>query len=244
MFRDLLLSFGATNTAAGVAPIIVSVTDDGNADSATVAVTGDGLIQLYYRVQGDSAWITGNTRTNSGDIVQTGLTTPNWYEFYATAAPSGVESAPSNVVTAYIAGVSTVTIEEALVEILLNDATVNSLVGNRIKPNYIPQNMAMPAVTYQEIDSPRDHTMDGPSGFVPARWQLNCWGTTYDSTSDVAEAIRQAYDGFSGTVGNVVIQAITDEGHSDMPNLNAGNDQLRRLGKRQDFNVYYTENTA
>lgn len=239
-----LLSFGATNEAVGVAPNITSVLDDGNADSATVSIVGNGTIQLYYRILGDSAWTTGLTRTNSGDIVQTGLDTPNWYEFYATANPSGVESAPSNLVTSYIAGSSLISVGEAIVAILLASSTLTDLIGNRVYPNYVPQNAAMPAVTYQRISGPRDHTFDGPSGLVQSRYQLNSWGATYGDMESVADAVRIAMDGFTGSVGGRVIQNIETDDETDIPVITPGVDQTRRMGSGMDFNIWYEEPTA
>lgn len=244
MLNIPLLSFGATNEAVGVAPAITSVVDDGNQDSATVSITGDGTIQLYYRILGAASWTTGLTRTNSGDIVQTGLVTPNWYEFYATASPSGVESAPSNLVTAYIAGQSLISIGEAIVSILLADLNLVALIGNRVYPNYVPQGAAVPAVTYQRISGPRDHTFDGPSGLVKSRYQLNSWADTYGDMESVADAVRIAMDGFSGTIGGRVIQNIESDDETDTPVIKPGVDKLRRMGSGMDFNIHYNEATA
>lgn len=239
-----LLSFGATNEAVGVAPAITSVVDDGNQDSATVSITGNGTIQLYYRILGVSGWTTGLTRTNSGDVVQTGLTTPNWYEFYATATDGSLESPPSNLATAYIAGDGILTIMAAIVTILLGDATVTGLVGDRIYPVYVPQNTPMPAITIQRISAPRVHTFDGPSGMVKSRYQFNSWGTTYGSVEQVVEALRLAIDGFVGTVGGRVIQGISSDDEGDNPVIPAGTDKLRRMGDSMDFDVVYNEATS
>jgi hypothetical protein len=162
-----LLSFGSTNEDVPDAPVITNIVDDGNADSVTVSLTGEGTLQLYYRIQGSPTWITGLTRIGDGDIVQTGLTTPNWYEFYATAQEATLESPPSNLETIYVAGVSQFSIEEAIIAILLNDTGVTDLVGDRVYLTYAPQGYDMPAVVVQQISGPRDNTFDGPSGLRP-----------------------------------------------------------------------------
>lgn len=236
-----LLNFGA---GGGDAPVIVSVVDDGNADSATISLTGEGTIQLYYRIRGDAAWIVGLTRTDSGDIVQTGLTTPNWYEFVATATQGSVESLPSNLATAYIAGTDILTIMAAIVTILLGDATVTGLVGDRIYPVYVPQGVSGSAITIQLISAPRVSSFDGPGGLVFSRYQFNAWGATYGNIEQVLKAVRLAIDGYVGTVGGRVIQNIEMEDEADINNITPGVDKLRRMGKRMDFNIFYNEATS
>lgn len=234
-----LLSFGSGNPS--VAPVLVSVTDNGDQDAATATVTGTGTIQLYYRIRGVTAWTTGNTRSGDGTIVQTGLTAAKWYEFYCTADANGIESAPSAIVTLYLDDAAVMAVERAIFTIMSGDATVGGLAGDRIYPNYVPQDTAMPAVTYQQISGPRDNTLDGPSGLVNSRFQLNSWAATYAECDELTEAVRKAMSGFSGTVGSLIIQVIQVEDEGDIPAVKPGNDQLRRLGKRMDYRIWYCE---
>jgi hypothetical protein len=132
-------------------------------------------------------------------------------------------------------------IEEALYSILSNDATLLALTSTRIYPNILQQAVIMPAVTYQQISGQRDEVMTSPTGFVESRFQINGWSDTYSETRDVANAIRGALDGFSGTVSSVEIEAIhlIDEG--DIPAFPPGKDVVKRYGKRLDFTVWFKE---
>ncbi len=219
------------------APVITAATDDGDQDAITVAVTGTGTIQLYYRLMMASTWTTGETRNGSGDISQAGLTANKWYGLYATDTVDSYTSGPSNLKTVFVAADAATEIEALIQTILTGDATVAALVGTRISPNIIRQGTAMPAVTYQQISGQRDHTLDGASGFVEGRFQVNCWAKTYAETRELADAVRDALDDYStGT-----IQAIHLEDEGDIPTLMGGVDKIRRYGKRLDFTVWFDE---
>lgn len=92
------------------------------------------------------------------------------------------------------------TIEEAIYALLTADAGVGQLLSTRIYPQAIPQDAALPAVAYQRISGPRILAHDGPTGMARARIQITVQGTMYSSAKGVAEAIRQALDGYKGPV--------------------------------------------
>lgn len=133
------------------------------------------------------------------------------------------------------------TIETAIYSILVQDATINGLVSTRIYPNLIPQGKAMPAITYQQISGVRDAVMDGPTGLVAARFQINCWAKKYNDAKELTEAVRKELDGYSGTVNSRKIEVIMLEDEGDMPQILPGTDVLKRHGKRLDFIVWFKE---
>jgi len=128
-------------------------------------------------------------------------------------------------------------IDVALYTVLTSDAAVSALVGTRVYPNIVPQNKAMPAITYQQISGLRNYTMDGPVGLVEARFQINCWSTTYVQSRVLARLVRKALDNYSTTP--IEITYLENEG--DMPEVESGKDVLRRYGKRLDFTVWFKE---
>jgi len=135
-------------------------------------------------------------------------------------------------------------IEAAIYEILSTDSTVAALVGARIKPSILPQGLAMPAITYQQISGPRDETTDGPTGLVASRWQVNMWATTYAGVLVVRTAVRQILDGYSSTAAGTRIQCVhlIDEG--DVPVTQPGKDVSTRYGKRFDFRIWFEETVS
>ena len=131
--------------------------------------------------------------------------------------------------------------EKAIRSILIDDGDVGALVGDRIFPIVRRENSALPAIVYQQISGVRDQMFSGPSGFVEARFQINCWAETYEGADELAEAVRGALNGYNGTKESVVIQCIhlLDEG--DMPSMLADNEGLSFHGKRLDFMVWFDE---
>jgi hypothetical protein len=122
-------------------------------------------------------------------------------------------------------------IEEAIYSKLTGDAGVSALVSTRVYPNVVPQDIAMPAVAYQRISTVRDMAHDGPLGIAHARFQFTISASSYSSARNVANAIRAAVDGVSGTwggEGGVVIEASWVENEVDGYNQ-AGEEQVVRM---------------
>jgi len=85
-------------------PSITNTVDGGDGSSVVVSITGTDTIRLYYRLLHVDSWTTGLTRSGSGDITQTGLSSGKFYEFYCVADDGTMVSAPSNVATQRISG--------------------------------------------------------------------------------------------------------------------------------------------
>ncbi len=104
------------------------------------------------------------------------------------------------------------TIEDAVFSILSTTSGVTALIGSgtaaRIYPLVIPQTAALPAMAYQCIDSPKEHAHDGPSHLARTRLQLSCVAASPSAARSLAAAIRQALDGYRGTVSGVRIDGI------------------------------------
>jgi len=132
-------------------------------------------------------------------------------------------------------------IETALYDLLRLDTTVSGIVSDRIEPQIIPQGTAYPAIRLNHISSVREHNLVDTVEMVPARFQIDCYGSTHAGARTLADAVRGALDNYRGTVGTVVIQAthLIDEG--DYFSEQVGVDQLRRYGKRQDYTIWYNE---
>lgn len=102
--------------------------------------------------------------------------------------------------------------EEALTALLA------SVAGGRRYWTRAPQTAARPFVVMNRVDGIRDYHMQGPSGYVASRVQLDAYGDTYTATKAVARSIVSTLSGHSG--GD--IQAIFIEGERDLPAADAG----------------------
>ncbi len=132
-------------------------------------------------------------------------------------------------------------VETELYFLLTNDAGVTAIISTRIYPNIALQGAALPHLVYKQLSGPRDEVMEGPSGLVESRFEMNCWSDTYSETRDLADAVRALLDGYSGTADAVEIQAIHLVDESDTPALTPGTDVIKRYGKRLDLTVWFKE---
>jgi len=131
-------------------------------------------------------------------------------------------------------------IQHALETILEEDSGVSAIVSSRVYPLLRSTGSALPAITYQKIDGPRLQSHDGPSGTAHPRFQVNIWAKKYTEVVTLAERVRIALDGYSGTVGTVVIQAITLEDEADAMEAEDV-EEMKMYGIRQDYFVWHEE---
>jgi hypothetical protein len=101
-------------------------------------------------------------------------------------------------------------LEEAQAEYLKNDVAVAALIDNRLYPVVIPQDVDKPAAAFQRISRAGEHTHDiGPDGWATVRMQYTCQAATVLAAKNVAAAIREALDGFSGDMEGMTIGGCT-----------------------------------
>lgn len=99
-------------------------------------------------------------------------------------------------------------IETALYDKVTATAAITSLIGSgasaRFYPDLAPASPTRPYVTYRTISTTRSRHFGGVSNSQVdfARVQVDVWAATPGSRRDVADAIRAAFDGFSGSMGD------------------------------------------
>ena len=106
-------------------------------------------------------------------------------------------------------------IETAIRYILINDATVKAIT-TRVYPVTIPQSPQYPLILYTKITGMRDHHLRGPSGHAHPRFQIEAWAKTYTEAKTLADAIREALDGYSGTAAGTKIGSCLIESEQDI----------------------------
>ncbi len=86
-------------------------------------------------------------------------------------------------------------IEATLYNYLTGHAGLKSLVGSRIYPMQLPQNVMLPALTYQRISGPRVHGVGGRPILARPRIQIDSWATSYANAKVLSAEVRAALDG-------------------------------------------------
>jgi hypothetical protein len=94
------------------------------------------------------------------------------------------------------------TIEATIRSVLMEDTTVKGIT-TRCYPVMIPQSPTYPLILYARISGVRDHHLQGPSGLVRTRLQIEAWAETYAGAKTLATAIRGALDGYTDLTNGV-----------------------------------------
>jgi len=102
-----------------------------------------------------------------------------------------------------------------------------------------PQTARPPFVIYQRISGERFASLTGPSGLAQARIQVDTYDPTFEGAKTIAAAIRQALDGYSGTVAGVRIGGVSKL--SDNPDQVEAETDPKSFRCSQDFLFTYEE---
>lgn len=105
----------------------------------------------------------------------------------------------------------------AIYNLLKDDAGVGAIIGDKIYPGIIPDNVAYPAVRYTELTQRFDETKDGPIATGEHSFEVHIYSYEYAQAHRLATAIKTALDWYNGTVNNVAIERIRLVDQSDDP---------------------------
>lgn len=95
-------------------------------------------------------------------------------------------------------------ITKAVVNILLNNATVASLVGTRVYANVIPQNSTYPCI-YVAANNLSKFTCYGPTSSYEGNIEIGVYAKNYGQPASILNAIRNVLDDFDGVNSGVSI---------------------------------------
>lgn len=137
--------------------------------------------------------------------------------------------------------------EYALRKLMLDDADVSALVSTRIYPaNSVPENAQLPYIIYEREDSDHFHTLDGNAAGVQFNSiMIDVFQTTDKLARELAEHVRDALQGYSGTVtsgaDSVTLQECILTSNDDFmePPADGGNAPI--YGRAMNFNTAYNE---
>lgn len=110
-------------------------------------------------------------------------------------------------------------IESGLFTFLSTNAGLEALIGQRIYPLRIPENATLPALAYQKVSGPSEHSKDGDMSLNHPRFQLTCWADKYADAKAVRTAVMAALQSFAngGSFGGgPVVDQIIVENDADL----------------------------
>lgn len=134
-------------------------------------------------------------------------------------------------------------IDSALITRLKNFAGLSALVGARVFAHPLPTKSTAydpyPCVEIAQTHGRRDYVMGGQSGLVRAHFDIWAWDDSPAKVRAIAEQVRRALSGYSGTSDTVTIDHIElmDEDRVDNASDAVGDD----TAIVQDYLVWYRE---
>lgn len=133
-------------------------------------------------------------------------------------------------------------IKEALYRYLVNHPQVGPAVQGRVYPVHLPQAPGSPSIAFQKLNSPRDHTHDGPSGLAWPRFGLVMMATTPTAAEELAAKVRLALDGFAGTMpGGSGEQVAVDGIFLDDEGEDGYDDELGLYWVSHEYEIWHHE---
>ncbi|MBA7515230.1 hypothetical protein ES705_07269 [subsurface metagenome] len=98
-------------------------------------------------------------------------------------------------------------IEVGFFTYLTTHAGLSALIGTRLWPLRLPQNVEYPCIRYRQVSNPPELAHDGPVGLGHPRYQFDCYSPLHDEAWQVAQQLEFALHGFRGAMGTVTVQA-------------------------------------
>jgi len=136
-------------------------------------------------------------------------------------------------------------VESKIYDMLINDFTIASIVGQNIYPVLADENTSMPYIVYQIISEVRDYTLTTISNLERIRMQVTCWTTSYYDSIILKDAILDCLDNYSdkdSPSGEQLIEWIHLDSIGEVLDFSAGQDDSKKFGKRIDFIIDYNNN--
>jgi hypothetical protein len=136
--------------------------------------------------------------------------------------------------------------EQAFRYLLGANTALAALVSTRIYPQSAPQSAVRPFITFERISADHHHHMTAASGLVKAVIQATAWAEDYSTAKTVAEAMREAADGYRGTITISVGVALTNchimiSNERDVVEWPQDGSDAPRRGVQIDFDFWHTE---
>ena len=135
-------------------------------------------------------------------------------------------------------------VEHALRNLIRSTTAVTDIVATRVFPAYVPKGQSLPAVVYELLTSDPIDSNDGHGGLTYSRFSVECMSNSYSEVKDLAEKVRLAVTGYSGTEASVVISSLRHMSSSDdfSPPADAGERGTHSVVL--DFRIGYTSATS
>ena len=137
--------------------------------------------------------------------------------------------------------------EKHVYQKLISTPAVARIVGFQVYPIAVPKTGAsLPFIVYKRSNITRENALSGPL-FVPVvGLQIASWALSYDAVRELADEVRLALDGHTGTMAGATIQdmRLVSETDDFLDPTVAGAQLPPAYEVRQLFQIRWNEATA
>lgn len=132
---------------------------------------------------------------------------------------------------------------EASLFTILNAGAVSAIVGSRIYPDLLPQNVIYPAIRLQRISTARSEfrTLTGVAGYARPRFQVDCYSLSRSGAVALAQAVYGVLEGFTGTSNGLRVDWISTEDEGASVETDIGPNGAAVYGQRLDVFIAHPE---
>lgn len=124
---------------------------------------------------------------------------------------------------------------------LISDASVTQHVGHRVFSQYATPADALPFIVTRRSGLRREQTFAGPMGVPQLTLTVVSYAETYEGVRDLADAVRDCLDGYTGSFDNTTVKQVAlDEERDELVQL-AGSEKPPAFSVEMDFEIWWQE---
>ena len=105
--------------------------------------------------------------------------------------------------------------EAVLRNAIISDASITQHIGHRAFYDLAASEDALPFLTFRRSDITREQTLAFPMGVPSVSVEISIYATTRLQSRKIADAVRAALDGFTGSFDNTQVRQTSLESESD-----------------------------
>lgn len=131
--------------------------------------------------------------------------------------------------------------ESVIWNVLISDASVTSLVGHKIYPHLAQAGDDFPFITWRRTGISREQTLGNPMGVPTVSLSLSIYAASYLSSRKIADAVRNALDGYGGSFDNTEVKRASLTSESDEVIVLEGSEVPTAYSISQDYDILWQE---
>jgi hypothetical protein len=97
---------------------------------------------------------------------------------------------------------------ESIYKYLSLNAYISAAAGDRIYPELMPQQAALPAIVYSQINCRYDSALQKDTGFSRLTVQFNSYDETFGKAKKLGRIVKKAFQDYKGNMYGTDIQAV------------------------------------